>query len=53
VGLQCRLELLDGDVVEELAFSELAIWDSESLLAVPGLPGIVSYDLDVEEGREN
>jgi len=51
VGLQRRLELLDWDVVEELALSELAIWNSESLLSISGLPGIVSYDLDV--GKES
>ena len=52
VGLQCRLELLDGDVVEELAFTKLAVWHRKSLLSVSGLPVIVSYCLYVEEGRE-
>jgi hypothetical protein len=53
VGLQCRLEFLDGDVVEELAFTKLAIWNSESLLSISGLPDIVSYELYVEKGRES
>jgi len=51
VGLQCRFELLDGDIVEELALSKLAIWNSESLLSISGLPDIVSYDLDVGKGK--
>jgi hypothetical protein len=39
VGLEDRLEFLDGNIVEEDTLAELAIGDSESLLAVSGLPG--------------
>lgn len=42
VRLEDGLQLRDGDIVEEDAFSELTVGDSESLLAITGLPAKAS-----------
>lgn len=51
VRLQDSTELVDGDVVEEDAFAELAVWDGKSLLAISGFPGSHQRKLEVDSSE--